>query len=401
MIKKMKSFEGRHWETGSIQNALALQGVKASHTNKPYSEAFLLGISGGITFGYFTFEYKGFLPHLAFLTRNTFSPFQTMLERLGVIQNIHQTTKSEIAEKNLIDVLETGYPALVWADACTLPYNGMAGAQYWNMMPVVAYGMDGDTVLLADRSSQPFRVSMEIFTQARARVKEDRFRLLTIEPPQTSKLVSAVQKSIWQCIELFTEKPPKGTRDNFGFAAYQNLADLLVNTRNKKSWERFFARGPRLYSALAGSVTQPGAFEWIMNWGSADGAERAMYADFLDEAALLLEKPNLKNAAKQFRLSHRLWCDFAHAILPDTSSHFNEVKRLLLHRKELFIQQGEDASEDIQAVNAQLNKLEAKAGQEFFLSENETKSMRENLREHVLKISAAELKAIEMLQAGI
>jgi hypothetical protein len=65
-------FTGRHWETGSIHNALALQGIKAPHTDEPYSEALLLGVSGGIAFGYFTFEYKGHLPHVALLTRNTF-----------------------------------------------------------------------------------------------------------------------------------------------------------------------------------------------------------------------------------------------------------------------------------------------------------------------------------------
>ena len=65
------NFTGRHWETGSIHNALAMQGIKAPHTGKPYSEAFLLGVSGGIAFGYFLFEYKGYLPHLALLTRNT------------------------------------------------------------------------------------------------------------------------------------------------------------------------------------------------------------------------------------------------------------------------------------------------------------------------------------------
>jgi hypothetical protein len=43
-----KNFNGRHSETGSIHNALALQGVTAPHTGEPYSEAFLLGVSGGI-----------------------------------------------------------------------------------------------------------------------------------------------------------------------------------------------------------------------------------------------------------------------------------------------------------------------------------------------------------------
>src|SRR5687768_8669532 len=286
MMKKTAQFAGRHYETGSVQNILALQGVKAPHTGKPYSEAFLLGVSGGITFGYFTFEYKGHLPHLAFLTRNTFDPFPTMLERLGVTQNIYQTTQVDIAEKNLNEALGAGSPALVWADHCTLPYTQRNAEEYWIMVPIVVYGMDGDTALVADRSSRTLRVPMDVLTKARGRVKKDKYRLATIEPPKVSKLASAAQKGIWQCISLFTDKPPRGTRQNFGFAAYQHLADMLTNSRNKQSWERFFAPGPRMYQALAGSVTQPGAFTWINLWGAGNGAERALYADFLDEAAI-------------------------------------------------------------------------------------------------------------------
>ena len=93
-MKTITQFTGRHWETGSIHNALAMQGIKAPHTGKPYSEALLLGISGGIAFGYFTFEYRGYLPHVAMLTRNTFNPFSTILERLGIAQDIQQTNKA-------------------------------------------------------------------------------------------------------------------------------------------------------------------------------------------------------------------------------------------------------------------------------------------------------------------
>ena len=54
-------FEGRHWDTGSVHNFYAYRGVTAPHTGKPISEALLLGISGGIVFGYFSFAYDGSL----------------------------------------------------------------------------------------------------------------------------------------------------------------------------------------------------------------------------------------------------------------------------------------------------------------------------------------------------
>jgi hypothetical protein len=407
MISKIKPFTGRHYETGSLHNAFALQGIKAPHTNKPYSEAFLLGVSGGITFGYFTFEYKGQLPHLALLTRNTFDPFQTALERLGVEQHVLQTNKATLAEKNLVEALSTGNPALVWADECSLPYSSKKGAAYWNMIPVLAYALDGDDVLIADRSERPFRVPMDVLTQARARVKDDKCRLILLASPLTSKLVSATQKGIWQCISLFTDKPPKGARHNFGFAAYEHFGDMLVNTRNKQGWERLFPAGAKLYNALAGTTeakgifASPGAFTWIQTFGAGDGAERALYADFLDEATLLLEKKTLKEAAKQFRASHAKWLAFAEALLPSNIPSFHEAKTLLLQKHRSFVENGEEAAENIREINARLKKLEADMAKNFPLSSSQTADFRAGLRTHIVEIMETEKLAIEMLQEGM
>ena len=137
ILKDYAAFSGRHWETGSIHNVLAYQGVKAPHTNEPISEALLLGISGGITVGYFTFEYTGYLPHVAFLTRNTFSPMDTMLDRLAIPRDTIQTTSADKADSNLFAVLESGRPPLVWADIFNLPYNHLPYDEHnWRMEPV-------------------------------------------------------------------------------------------------------------------------------------------------------------------------------------------------------------------------------------------------------------------------
>jgi hypothetical protein len=394
-------FGGRHWETGSIHNALALQRVAAPHTGQPFSEALLLGVSGGITFAYFTFEYKGYLPHLALLTRNTFDPIPTILERLGIAQDVRQTSKADIAEKNLVDVLESGLFPILWADQFSLPYNDLDKNKMWMMFPIVAVALDGKDVLIADRSSRPLRVSMEELAKARGRVKEDRYRLISLDAPQPAKLAAAVSKGIYQCLQLFTEKPPRGSANNFGFAAYQRLADLLVNTRNKQSWERFFAPGVRMYHALAGAVGQPGAYSWVQTWGSAPGAERGLYADFLDEAAEILKKPALKDAAVQFRDSYLLWCEFADALLPDMVPLLGESKRLIQSKHTLFIEQGDEALAEIKNINARLDELLAQSESEFPLTQAEAADFRAHLRDILLKINAAEQKAVDSLQHAI
>jgi hypothetical protein len=399
---KVDRFAGRHWETGSVHNTLALQGFLAPHTGKPFSEALLLGVSGGITFGYFTFEYKGYLPHLALLTRNTFDPVPTILERLGIAQDVRQTNKAEIAEKNLLEALDTGLFPILWADQFSLPYNDLGyNSSMWVMFPISAVALDGKDVLIADRSSRPLHVSMGELTKARGRVKEDRYRLITLDAPQPAKLAAAVSKGIYQCLQLFTEKPPKGAAHNFGFAAYQRLADMLVNTRNKQSWERFFAPGVRMYHALAGAVGQPGAYSWIQTWGSAPGAERGLYADFLDEAAEILKKPALKDSAGQFRESFLLWCEFADALLPDDLPLLGESKHLLRRKHDLFIEQGDSALPEIKTINARLNELLAQSETEFPLSQADAANFRAHLRDILLKISAVEQRAVDTLQQAI
>lgn len=401
-MKTKIQFTGRHWETGSIHNALAMQGIKSPHTGKPYSEALLFGIGGGIAFGYFTFEYKGYLPHVAMLTRNTFNPFSMILERLGAAQDIQQTNKADIAEKNLQDTLESGLYPLVWADQFSLPYNCLPSDEpMWGMMPILAVESDGESVTVADRSSQPLHLSMADLTKARGRVKDDKYRLVTLDAPQTAKLSGAVHKGICQAIKLFTEEPPRGARDNFGFAAYEKLANLLVNTRNKQSWERFFAPGVRMYHALAGSPVQPGAYHWVMSWGSADGAERGLYADFLNEAAQILKKSGLKESSEKFRESYQLWLKFADALLPDDVPLLGESKKLIQKKHDLFINKGDAALSEIKQINTQLNGFLKQSETDFPLSNVQAAEFRANLRDILLKISAVEQQAVDLMQNAI
>jgi len=401
-MKTKTQFNGRHWETGSIHNALAMQEIKAPHTGKPYSEALLLGISGGIAFGYFTFEYKGYLPHVALLTRNTFNPFSTILERLGIAQDIRQTSKVDTAEKNLQETLESGLYPILWADQFSLLYNCLAPSEaMWGMLPILAVETDGKSVTIADRSSQPLHLSLADLTKARGRVKEDRYRLMTLDTPQTTKLAGAVHKGIYQAISLFTEEPPRGARDNFGFAAYAKLAEMLVNTRNKQSWERVFAPGIRMYHALAGSPAQPGTYQWVNTWGSADGAERGLYADFLLEAAQILKKPSLKESAEKFRESHKLWLAFADALLPDDIPLLGESKKLIRKKYDLFINKGEAALPERKQINSRLTELLSQSESDFPLSHAQAADLRANLRDILLKISAEERQAIDHLQSAI
>ena len=394
-------FDGLHWETGSIRNYFAYRGFKAPHTNESFSEAMLMGISGGAVMGYFSFAYKGYDPHVAILTRNTFNPMDTLLERLGVEQYILQTSKPDKALANLLDTLEDGIPAIVWADMYSLPYNALPYDEgMWQMFPIVVYGYDEDTdtVWIADRARVPLTVSTTELATARARVKKTKFRLLTLDMPNADKLSAAVQKGIWDCIKLYTEAPPKGSKTNFGFAAYKRWASLLTKPKQRPSWAKEFPAGGKMYVGLTSTFSRITIFGQN---GQALDAERTLYADYLDEASTVLSKPALKDVGKQFRLSAQAWRELAHALLPDDVPPFQETRELMLRKHTLFLEEGVQALAAISQINARLDEIKTQVASNFPLNEAEIVAMRENLYAHVLKIHDVEQEAIVMLQEAM
>ena len=395
-------FDGLHWETGTIRNVLAYQGVLAPHTGKPYSEALLLGVSGGAAFGYFLFDYQDSVPIISLITRNTFNPMDTICERLGISQSILQTNSPEIGHANLLEVLEGGRPAIVWADVYSLPYNALPEDENnWGMMPLVVFGVDGAQVYIADRSRAPLVAPLVAFERARARIKKFKFRVISLDPPSERKLASAVQNGLWQCIRLYTEKPPKGARHNFGFAAYQRWGEMLTNRRNPQSWRRFFPPGRLLFAALAGFDAVPGVYGWIRHWGAGDGAERGMYADFLIEAAEILNQAGLIEAANLFRASQRAWCELSDAVLPDDVPLFKQTRALLDRRHDLFIHRGGTALDEIGRINRSLVEIRAEAASDFPLNESQVTALFEEMKARLQKIHAIEVQAVTAMQDAL
>lgn len=401
ILPNYQAFSGRHYETGTLHNALSYQKINAPHTGKPVSEALLMGISGGAAFGYFTFEYEGYHPHIVLLTRNTFNPLETLLERLPLPHDLYRTDKQEKGITNLMEALESGHPAIVWADMFTLPYNDIPyDANNWAMMPLLVYGVENGTAYLADRSGCPLTVPADTLTQARARVKKDEFRVMTLHAPDWGRLPMAVSQGIWQTVSLCIEAPPKGKRDNFGLAALQHWATMLTNTRNKHSWARYFEPGLRMWLALVGDSTQPGAYSFLRQ-GENNTAERGMYADFLDEAALILKKPALNEAAALYRQSEKAWSALTDALLPSDIPVLHQAKTLLDRKRDLFYKQGMEGVAGIRETNAQLKTLQQHITVDFPMTETEVVAFRQNLSEKVMAVHNAERDAVVCLQAAM
>lgn len=394
-LQNYHAFTGLHWETGSVRNALDFAGARAPHTGRPYSEALLMGVSGGAVMGYFSFAYEGYDPHAVILTRNTFDPMDTMLSRLGVVQTVHQSTRPEKGLANLLDTLEDGSPAIVWADMYSLPYNALPfDSGMWAMMPMVVcgYDADADTVRIADRARVSLAVTTAELAAARGRVAKEKQRLLVLDHPDPAKLPAAVQAGIWDCIKLYTEAPPKGARTNFGLAAYQHWAKLLVDPKPRMSWAKQFAAPGGLLAGLTS------VFNHVAIFGKDGNAERLLFADFLDEAAVILGRPALVEVAHSFRDAGHAWDALGEALLPDSVAPLGRTRALILRRHHLFLGRGGDALADIRQVDDELAALKRAMVAGFPLDAARVAALLGDVRDHVLAIHDIEAGAVATLR---
>jgi hypothetical protein len=395
MLENYDHFDGLAWSTGYLHNALAYQGARAPHTGKPYSEALLMGINGGIAAGYFAFEYKGYDPHLHFLTRYPFNEQPgSVFERLDIPMQSRQTTDPEKGAANVINALVAGTPAVVWADVTTLYGKSTlpgVGPDAWLIMPVLVFGYEKNMVHIADRARVALTTDVAAFAASRTRIAKTRHRVMTIGQPKPDRLPGAIEAGVRDCIGIFTGTPPVGAKSSWGFEAYRKWMDLLVGSRNASSWAKQFAPGRRMYAGLVS------AYQYVEVWFTGGCGARHIYAEFLDEAAQILGKTGLREVAQRFRTCATHWQTFTRALLPDAVESFKETRDLLNRDYDLFLTQGNASRPEREQIAQRLAAIKEEVTARFPLTEHEAGLMRAELREHIQHILDAEQEAFARL----
>jgi hypothetical protein len=351
---KTAHIQGYSPYSGSIGTLLANMNIQNPYTKKPYSEALLMGVSGGPVFGNFFFHYEGFAPQVNILTRNSFQNYgwDAITERLGIAQDVIHSTNSTKADEKLKEAMEEGQPAIVWADVFTLGYEySEMGKGMWAVFPVTVFDVTDSAVFFADRSRVPLSVEKEIFLNARGKIKKDKFRITLLEAPDESKIPSAMIAGIKDCISLFKEKPPKGSVNNFGFKGYEKFISDIALDKGKSSWSKTLKTPQSLFAGL----TTAYKYSQLYWKDESRTADRQLYADFLFEAAAVLEKPALKDAAGLFSQAGELWKDVGDLLLPKSVPLLDKARNLLDSRHSLFLNKGN--SEEVKALDTQLAGL--------------------------------------------
>src|SRR5260370_11132678 len=113
-------------------------------------------------------------------------------------------------------------------------------------------------------------------------------------------------------------------KSNARLEALRTWAERVHGSDDKESWSRTFRPGPNLMRGLWGIYT------FIEHFGTGGGLCRPIFADFCEEAAEALSRPDLKVLSKQYAALGREWSDLAYTALPDNVPALLEVRDLLI-----------------------------------------------------------------------
>jgi ferric-dicitrate binding protein FerR (iron transport regulator) len=124
---------------------------------------------------------------------------------------------------------------------------------------------------------------------------------------------------------------------------------------------------------------------------------RGMYADFLDEAASAVDRPELTEHAAAWREIADQWTALADAALPDAAPPLAEARDLLQRREQTFLAQGANGLDEVRSIDERLAEIQTAMETDFPLDESQSKTLLNDLRDRLLEIHAAEVEAAQAM----
>jgi hypothetical protein len=351
----------------------------------------LLGIGGGLGSCYILWEFeKHGYPSLVLAFRNksnyAVKYLQNLCSLLGATTQIYETAGKKKAAAQLQQTLASGNPAIIWLDLGGEPYY----KHYLDIGVAVAYGIDGEHVLIDYRATKPFIIEHDLLVEARAKVPSFKNRIMVVEPKESFDLEVAIREGLLDCVEYLS-----ASSTSFALPAIRKWARLMTDSKNSKGWPTVFRDGRGLYGTLRTM------YEAIEHIGTGGGGLRGMYADFLDEAAGIIDNGELKTAADHYRALHERWHALAQTSLPDHIDVFKTTKELLNRRAAMVEEHGSDSLEAIKPINNDLHDLKRELNDRFPLGESETTALYADIQSHLEGIYLAEKEALTTLQGAI
>ncbi|WP_427018888.1 BtrH N-terminal domain-containing protein [Pseudarthrobacter sp. P1] len=275
----------QHRDSGLWSRALAASGCTNPLTGRPFTEAMLAGLGGGIGFMVFTFAYKE-VTTASVVMRFHPGPFvANMLECSGAAVEVHQTSSPRLAQARLDAALDTGRPAAVRVVAAELPWVETGLLAESGSADLVVAAPDGGGYLVDDGGGALRHLGAAELAAVRARRKADKHWQAHVGPvpgaPLTPAVVADAVRETAQALLSDTAPAgiPAGYAKNFGIRGMETWRSRLLDTRTRDGWPAVLADPGRHRGALAMLHAQLAG-----NVFSGPGALRPLYAQFLHEA---------------------------------------------------------------------------------------------------------------------
>jgi hypothetical protein len=387
-------FPGSVGATTALRVLLTHAGVRAPHSGAPFSEALLFAIAGGIGIGVFSFFYEkenaaSFFLAGRHLWHDHLAYLRAALARFGIEPAVRETAGARAAATDLRAALAEHGACVAWVDAASLPHRALPASMIgggYHVVTIYAIDADAGTALIGDLADEPVSIALTDLAAARARIKKDKNRLLSISASASGDdLAGLVRAGLRAChAGLAGAGGVKSAARNFSLEALRTWADRLHGSDDRERWERVFARGPRLWQALLG------IHEWIDHQGG--GLCRPLFAEALAEAADACGVAAWRGLAKRYAELGQAWSELADAALPADVPAFREARELQARRAELIHSGG--SAEEIRATWASLDALRA---EEFPLSATECAELCAALQKRVQALYEGEIAVREAL----
>lgn len=386
---------GFHAETAAFKNVLAAKQLMNPHTGKPFTEAMLFGIGGGLGMGYILWEFQEHQSKALVIAfhNNWQYPvkfYETLCERLHLKFSAPETGNKKVAAQTLKDALAESTPAIAWVDRASMPYLQLPEMMKGHLGHFVTVcGSDGDDMLIDDLAERPFSVSADALVEARARIGSYKNRLLLVHGPAGSiDLETAIKEGIAFCIQHLS-----ADSESFSLPALRKWAKMMTDEKNKKGWPSVFKDPRGLYSTLSSM------FEVIEFQGAASGL-RSLYADFLLEAADVIHNHRLKEPAEHYAALAQQWHLLAEEALPDNVPQFKRARQLMREQNDALLKGG-DAWRDTVSLTEQLRALRSECNLNFPLNDQGISDLFGTLQSRLQSIYQAEVEAVKALKASM
>jgi hypothetical protein len=280
-----------HCESGVTSNLLYYHGFRIS-------EPMVFGIGAGLFFSYLPFLKMQHAPVTSFRVLPGMI-FKRTTRELGIKTHIHTFRDQAESMRKLNETLDSRFPVGLQVGTFHLPFFPPEYRMHYNMHNMVAYGYEDKTYFISDTVIEN-RVQIDHDDLVRVRFAKGPFapkgRLYyPYDVPKDIDIRPAVISGIRKTAYYMVGVP-------FPLIGAKGIRYL---SRQMRTWEKRYGQAKASY--YLGQVLR-----MEEEVGTAGAGFRFIYGAFLDEAAMVLNKPWLKEIAVEMGENANKWREFSY-----------------------------------------------------------------------------------------